>query len=168
MSLLSVSTLLDTTLADSALSEGSAVNVDLDASLFVQVGLFVVLLLVLKPLLFEPMLKLFEAREEQIEGMRAKAREIDKENVIALTKYEAILTKAREAGAADRDALRAEGARKEAELMARVRASAAQTIERGRAATADDAKAARASLKAEAKVLGRAIAARAVGREVSP
>lgn len=168
MTLLSVSTHLDATLAGSALSEGGGVNVDLDASLLVQIGLFFVLLLILKPLLFEPMLKLFEAREEQIEGTRRKASKIDKDNVAAETKYEAALEKARAEGAAERDALRAEGARKEAELMAGFRGASAQTIEQGRAKTAEEAKAARATLKTEAKALAGAIASRVVGREVSP
>ena len=123
MSLLSVSTSLNATFAGSALSEGGGVNVDLDASLFVQIGLFILLAIVLKPLLFDPMLKLFEEREKQTIGTKDKASKIDGESVVAEQKYEASIAKAREAGAAERDTLRAEGAKKEAELMARIRAA---------------------------------------------
>ena len=49
----------------SALAEGG-VNVDLDATFVVQIALFVVLLLILKPVLFDPMMRLFEEREERI------------------------------------------------------------------------------------------------------
>ena len=167
MSLLSVSTTLNAALLSSGLSEGGGVNVDLDASLLVQVALFVVLLVILKPLLFEPMLKLFEEREKRIEGTKRQASKEDERSAKALAKYEAILAKARDAGSAERDTLRAEGTRKEAEIMARVRATTASTIEQGRAATANEAKAARTQLSAEANTIARAIAARVLGREVS-
>lgn len=166
--MLSVSTTLNAALHSSARSEGGGVTVDLDASLLVQIALFVVLLVILKPLLFEPMLKLFEEREKRIEGTRREASKEDERSAKALAKYEAILNKAREAGAAERDTLRAEGARKEAETMARVRTAVASTIEQGRTALASDAKKTRADLAAEAALLGRTIASRVLGREVSP
>lgn len=166
MSLLSVSTSLNAGLLSSRLSEGGGVNVDLDASLVVQIGLFVILLVFLKPLLFEPMLKLFEEREKRIEGTRRQASKEDERSAKALAKYEVILGKAREAGSAERDALRAEGLRKEAETMARVRAVTAATIEQGRASLASEAKSARTALESEAAVLGRTIAGRVLGREV--
>src|SRR6186713_1618042 len=120
MSLLSVSTTLLASLEASAFSEGGGVNVDLDASLVVQIAIFVVLLVVLKPLLFDPMLKLFEEREKRIEGTRHAASKEDERSAKALAKYEGILAKAREAGAAERDALRAEGLKREADIMSRV------------------------------------------------
>src|SRR4051794_32323191 len=74
MSLLSVSTLHSSgLLAHFASSSNAAsfaeggVTVDLDASFVVQLVLFVVLLVVLKPLLFDPMLRLFEEREKRID-----------------------------------------------------------------------------------------------------
>ncbi len=167
MSTLNVSTITNAALLSSGSSEGGGVNVDLDASLLVQIGLFVVLLLILKPLLFEPMLKLFEEREKRIEGTRRQASKEDERSAKALAKYEAILNKAREAGAAERDAIRAEGVRKEAESMARVRDTVAKTIEQGRASLAANATTTRAALNAEATVLGRGIASRVLGREVS-
>lgn len=153
------------TLAFSA--EGGGVTVDLDATLVVQIALFVVLLVILKPLLFEPMLKLFEEREKRIEGTRREASKEDERSAKALAKYEAILAKAREAGATERDQLRSDGMKKEAELMARVRASTAATVEQGRSAIAKEAMNARNELSKEAVALGRAIASRVLGREVS-
>jgi F-type H+-transporting ATPase subunit b len=167
MSMLNVSTILNANLLSASLSEGGGVNVDLDASLLVQIALFIVLLLVLKPLLFEPMLKLFEEREKRIEGTRREASKEDERSAKALAKYEAVLAKAREAGAAERDTIRAEGMKREAELMARVRATAASTIEQGRVALAAEAKKTRTELTAEAVLLGSNIASRVLGREVS-
>jgi F-type H+-transporting ATPase subunit b len=161
MSLLAVS------IFEASAAEGSAVNVDLDASLVVQIGLFILLLVILKPLLFDPMLKLFEEREKKIEGTRREATKEDERSAKALAKYEAICAKAREEGSRERDQIRAEGQKKEAEILSLVRAQTTATIEDGRKAIASEAKAARESLGAEAKVLGQAIASRVLGREVS-
>jgi len=164
MTLLGVSTL-----SSAGASAGeAAVNVDVDATFLVQLGLFIVLLLVLKPLLFEPMLKLFEEREKRIEGTRKAASEEDEKSAKALAKYEGIVGKAREAGMAEANALRAEGTKREAVLLADVRTASAATLEQGRAAIAREAKTAREGLRAEAGTLGREIATRVLGREVSP
>jgi F-type H+-transporting ATPase subunit b len=165
MSLLGVSTISH--ISSSVFSAEGGVTVDLDASFVVQIALFVVLLLILKPLLFDPMLRLFEEREERIERTIEKARDMDKASAKALAKYEAILTKAREAGSAERDQLRGQGAKKEAELTAHVRSQTAVTLEQGRGAIANEAKEARSKLQIEATTLGRAIASRVLGREVT-
>lgn len=169
MSLLDVSafTEISENLSDvtRAASEG-AVNVDLDATLLVPMVLFVVLLFVLKPTLFDPMMRLFEEREKRIEGTRREASKEDERSAKALAKYEAILTKAREAGSAEREKLRSEAAKKEAALSAEVRDATGSTLEAGRAAIAAEAKQARERLQGEAKMLGRDIATRVLGREV--
>lgn len=162
MSLVSVTTIK----AESLLAEG-AVNVDLDASLIVQIVVFVVLLVVLKPTLFDPMMKLFEEREKRIEGTRLQATKEDKRSAKALAEYERALDKARAAGATERDALRAEALKREAELMGTVRAQTASTLEEGRAVMANEAATARAQLQRDATGLGREIASRVLGREVT-
>lgn len=161
MSLLAVS------IFEASVAEGGAVNVDMDASLVVQIGIFLLLLVILKPLLFDPMLKLFEEREKKIEGTRREATKEDERSAKALAKYEGILSKAREAGGAERDQLRAQGQKKEAEILNLVRSQTAATVEEGRKGIAEDAKTARAALETEANVLGSAIASRVLGREVS-
>jgi F-type H+-transporting ATPase subunit b len=152
---------------EGALSEG-AVTVDLDLSLFVQLGLFLVLLLVLKPVLFDPMMRLFEEREKRIEGTRHAATKEDERSAKAAAKAQAIVAKGREAGALERDALRAEGVKREADLMAEVRAATADTLERGRAEIGIEAKSAREQLHGDARALGREMATRVLGREVQP
>jgi F-type H+-transporting ATPase subunit b len=159
MSLLGVST--------SVFSSEGPVTVDFDLTVVVQLGLFLVLLAILKPALFDPMMRLFEEREKRIEGTRNEARKEDARSAKADAKAQAILSKAREAGAAERDALRAEGQKREAELMSIVRAESAATLERGRAGITTDAKAARDQLRTDARALGRDMASRVLGREVA-
>src|ERR1700722_4943322 len=85
------------------------VVVDLDVTLVGQVVLILFLLAVMKPLLFDPMLKLFEEREKRIDGAKVQARRMDEASAGALTKYESEMQRARAAGNAERDKLRAEG-----------------------------------------------------------
>jgi F-type H+-transporting ATPase subunit b len=147
-------------------SAPSAINVDVDLTFVVQLVLFVLLTLILKPVLFDPMLKLFEERERRIEGAKVQARHTDEKSATALAKYETEMAKARNAANAERDKLRAEGAKKEQEILAAVRASAARTLEEGRRQVQAEGDKARAALKAESGAMARDLASRVLGREV--
>jgi F-type H+-transporting ATPase subunit b len=113
------------------------------------------------------MLRLFEEREKRIEGTRHRATKEDEKSAKALAKYEAILAKARDAGTGERDAMRAEGLKHESDLLGKVRAEATATLEQGRAEIGQEAATARGQLKSDARSLGREMASRVLGREVS-
>jgi len=132
----------------------------------IQIGLFVVLWLVLKPTLFDPMLKLFEEREKRIEGAITDVRKMDEASAGALTKYEAAMAKARAAASGERELLRAEGIKAENEILGKVRASTTKALEEGRGKMAEEVTAARAKLKTDATQLARDLAGRVLGREV--
>jgi F-type H+-transporting ATPase subunit b len=162
-----VATWLGLPVAAHAAGSGGAIDVDVDLTVFVQVGLFVVLLLVLKPLLFDPMLKLFEEREKRIEGARAEGRRMDNESAEAKTKYDAAMTEARAIANATRDKLRAEGAKSENEILAKVRDEVAKSLEEGRATLTAEVATAKTELGQSSQELGRTLAARLLGREVA-
>ncbi|MEO8798012.1 MAG: H(+)-transporting ATPase [Polyangiaceae bacterium] len=148
-----------------AVKEG-AVNVDLDATIFIQIVVFSLLVLALKPLLFEPMLKLFALREKKIEGAKADARHMDDESAQALSKYESAMAAARAAAGTEREKLRAEGQKSENEILAAVRASTSKTLEGGRKQTDAEATRVRGDLGPQVKLLAADMASRALGREV--
>lgn len=139
---------------------------DLDLTVFVQVAIFVVMLLVLKPLLFDPMLKLFEEREKRIEGARAESLKLDRESAEAQSRYEEAMQKARTSAGKERDKLRAEGVREESEILAKARAEVAAALEAGRAKVQSERHTASEALKMGSKELGRELAARVLGREI--
>ncbi|HEX7604797.1 MAG TPA: ATP synthase F0 subunit B, partial [Polyangiaceae bacterium] len=139
---------------------GGGVSVDFDKTLFVQVGLFIVLWLALKPLLFDPMLKLFEEREKKIEGTIADARKIDLQSADAKATYDEALAKARAAGALERDRLRAEGIKKENELLTAARIASQKKLDEGRTQSLKEVDAARSDLSKERQILARDVAAR--------
>jgi F-type H+-transporting ATPase subunit b len=145
-----------------------AINVDVDATFFVQLVLFVGLTLILKPILFDPMLKLFEEREKRIDGAKLQARKIDEKSASALGKYESEMAKARAAASAERDRIRAEAVKQEQEILAKVRASSQKVLEDGKRAAHAEAERARATLRGEATTMARELASRVLGREVQP
>jgi F-type H+-transporting ATPase subunit b len=143
-----------------------AINVDIDRTFVVQLVLFVVFTVLLKPILLDPMLKLFEEREKRIDGAKAQARRIDEKSAGALAKYEAEMNKARAAAGAERDRIRAEGIKREQEILAAVRAVTAKTVDEGKRGVQAEAEKARAALRAEAGNMARDLATRVLGRDV--
>jgi F-type H+-transporting ATPase subunit b len=144
------------------------INVDVDATFLVQLVLFVILTLILKPLLFDPMLKLFEEREKRIDGAKAQARNIDEKSATALAKYEGEMAKARAAANAERERIRAEALRREQQILGEVRAATTKVLDDGKRAAQAEADRARAALRGETATMARDLASRVLGREVQP
>ncbi len=145
-----------------------AINVDVDLTFVVQVVLFVALTLVLKPLLFDPMLKLFEERERRIDGAKLQARRIDEKSATALGKYEGEMAKARAEAGAERDRIRAEGLAREQQILGGARAATARVVDEGKRSAQAEAERVRRLLKIQAADMARDIASRVLGREVEP
>lgn len=143
-----------------------AITVDLDLTFVVQLVLFVGLTLVLKPVLFDPMLKLFEEREKRIDGAKIQARHVDEKSATALAKYEAEMAKARATANAEREKIRAAALKREQEILAEVRAATGKVIEDGKRAAHAEAERVRAALSTEASTMARELASRVLGREV--
>lgn len=153
---------------DAGITAPQAISVDFDATFLVQIVLFVGLTLVLKPMLFDPMLKLFEEREKRTDGAKLQARKVDEKSATALATYDAEMTKARAAANAERDKMRAEALKREQEILGSVRIVVAKAIEDGKRAAHSEAERARTALKADATALARDLAGRILGREVQP
>ncbi len=144
----------------------SGVDVDFDASVLVHIGIFLVLLIVLKPLLFDPMLARFEARERRTVGTKEAARALDDEAEHARAEIDSKMAAARNEGQEKRHALRTQALKDEAAILAGARAEADAITARGRAANGDARDKANASLEAQTAELAELIAGRALGREL--
>jgi F-type H+-transporting ATPase subunit b len=143
-----------------------AINVDVDLTFLVQLALVVALMLILKPILFEPMLRLFEEREKRTLGAKAQARKIDEKSASALSKYESEMAGARAAGNTEREKIRAEGLKREQEILSSTRAAMAKALDEGKRTAQTDAERARTALKRDAEAMARELANRVLGREV--
>jgi F-type H+-transporting ATPase subunit b len=145
-----------------------AINVVVDLTFVVQIVLFIGLTLVLKPVLFDPMLRLFEERERRIEGARIQARRIDEKSATALAKYNAEMARARGAGNAEREKIRAEGLAREQQILSSVRAATAKALDDGKRAAHLEADGVRTALRTQAVEMARELANRVLGREGQP
>jgi len=121
----------------------------------------------LKPLLFEPLMKLFEERERRTEGAKLLARRMDERAGELLKRYETELETVRRAAAEEREKLRSEGQRLEAQILAEARAETAKLIEQGKANLDVERKKIRAELAGRTADIARDIASRVLGREVA-
>lgn len=144
----------------------AAVDVDFDLTVVIQIALFLVLLIVVKPVLLDPMLKLFEERERRIDGAKLEARHMDEASAGALSKFESEMQKVRASANAERDKVRAEALKAESDLLASVREKTTTHLEGGRKSAAAEVAKARQALQAESREIARMLASRALGREV--
>jgi F-type H+-transporting ATPase subunit b len=148
-------------------ASGSAVTVDFDKSVLAQMVLFALLVLVLKPLLFDPVLKVFVLREQRTEGARAEARELDERAGEILRKYEAELALVHKVVGEERDRIRADTAKLEARILEEARHAAAEIVTEGRRRIEAESNRIQFELGREAERSAQVIARQALGREVS-
>jgi len=147
--------------------EGPPPLIDIDGTLFVQFGLFIIMLIVLSRTLFRPYLKLRDARHKGIEGAREEASAMQERAQKTNADYDAQLTRARQRGAEERARLRGEGAVYERQVLGAARDESQKTLDATRDKINADTEAARAKLSAESNALAREIVKKILGREAA-
>lgn len=145
----------------------ASVTVDLDKSVLLQMVLFGILVVVLKPLLFDPVLQLFASRERSTDGAKAEARAMQERAAELLGQYETEVGRIRSVAAAERDALRKETAALEASMLAEARAAAEVILSEGRTRIAAEVAELERELGERREALSQGIGARVLGRELS-
>jgi F-type H+-transporting ATPase subunit b len=146
---------------------GSPIDLDFNNVVVFQAVIFVFLIVVLKPLLFDPMLKVFGLREERTDGARETARELEEQAGELLTRYEAELARVNQAAAEERDRLRAEATKLEAQILKEAREAASKIVEDGRRRIETEVNAIRFDLGKQSERLASDIATRVLGREAN-
>lgn len=136
---------------------GGGSPLDGDLTIFIYLGLFLVVWMVLKPLIFDPYLKVRDARETGIGGSREEADKLRQDADARKASYEEGLEAARNDAAQKRDALKAEGSAKEAEILAAARNEASQKLDAHRAQLEEQVAKARKELEGQAETLADAI-----------
>ena len=165
----SLSLFADTTaslLAATTSSEGG-VNLDFDMTFLAQMVIFAIFVIVMKPLLFDPLMKLFEERERRTEGAKVLARRMDERAGELLQRYESELDAVRRTAAEEREKLRAEGQRLEAQILAEARTEVAKIVEEGKRSLQAEKQKVRTELLARSGQIARDIASRVLGREIA-
>jgi len=154
----------DMTLAPMLANELPLIN--LDATLLINIGLWLVLFFLLRATLWDPMLRLIRAREHGMRGARDEATRLDKDAAKLRAQYEGALKNAQATAARARDEIREQAARKESELLTTAREKSNEVIEARRAEIRAQRETLRAEIKATVPQLASGIASRVLGREV--
>ena len=139
--------------------------IDIDWTVLVQFGLFLLLFVVANKLLFQPYLALRERRKLGIDGAKAEA-----ENMVAtadakLADYEKQLSAARSRANEEGRKVRAEAAAHEKDVTDRARTEAQKAIDEAATKMKQETDAARLQLLPQANALARQIASKLLGRE---
>jgi F-type H+-transporting ATPase subunit b len=146
------------------LSGGSII--DLDGTIFVQLGMFFTAFVLLYVLVFKPMVAVLEAREQAIDGAKDQAKQLDQEVKNKQATFENELRKVRSASGEERERLRTEGLELERKLLERVRDETTMVMNDARARLDIEARRARTELNSQRAELARQIASKVIGREV--
>ncbi|HVJ15719.1 MAG TPA: ATP synthase F0 subunit B [Polyangiaceae bacterium] len=140
---------------------------DFDKTLIYQAALFSALIVILHFLLFKPMLKIFALREEKTEGAKLEARKMQEKAGELLREYEAEIARVQQVAAEERQKLRNETAKLEAQILDEARVVTTRMIDDGRRKIAEEVNKIRFDLGRESERMSRDIATRVLGREVS-
>jgi F-type H+-transporting ATPase subunit b len=146
------------------LSEGSII--DLDGTIWIQLGLFAVAFFVFRPLIFRPMIALFEAREKAIEGSKLEALRLQDEASAESEEFDVEMRRLRLQAGEERDRLRAEGKRLERTVLDRVRDETDNQLAEADAKLKTEAAKLRREIERSVPALARQIASKMLTREV--
>ena len=143
------------------------VTLDFDYTVVFQMGIFVLLMFLLEPLLFQPVLRIFALREERTEGARAQARELEEQAGELLKRYEKELERVHRVAAAEREKLRQETAALEAKILEEAREATTKILDDGRRRIETEVNRIRFDLGRESEQISRSIVQKTLGGEVA-
>ncbi len=148
-----------------ALSGG--VSLDFDNTVVFQIAIFILLMFLLEPLLFAPVLRIFALREERTEGAKALARQLDEQAGELYQRYQRELERVNRVAAEERDRVRAETSKLESEILREARSATARVVDDGRKQIAAEMTRIRFDLGRESERLSQDIVTRVLGREAN-
>lgn len=134
---------------------------------FVQLGIFLVTLVLMNFLIFRPVLRLIAKRKEVTEGYRIRAEQLSAETDQLMTRYEAKLKTAREEGLGLKGQLTKEGEEAARSLMEKAHQEVEHQLSKNRQELQAESKQAQLTLRNYSRRLSQAIAEKLLGRKVA-
>jgi F-type H+-transporting ATPase subunit b len=146
------------------LSGGSVI--DLDASIFIQMGIFFIAFFILKALVFNPTLQLFDARDLAIDGAKAEAKRMQDEAVAKREHFEGELRRVSAASNEERERARQEAQKLARQLTEQARSQALSTQKAAKDKLDAQAADVRKSALAQVPTIARQLTSKLLGRSV--
>lgn len=144
----------------------SAPVIDFDGTAYVQLGIFLLLMLILHPLLFKPWLETRERREEAIAGALIEAERLRGKADDVNASYDVKMKAARDEAQGIRNTARKESEASRQQVVASARQSAGRELEEARDRAVREAASAREALQGEIDSLAAEVAGKILGRAV--
>ncbi|MGD8861475.1 MAG: ATP synthase F0 subunit B [Myxococcales bacterium] len=146
------------------LSGGSPI--DLDGSFIVQMVIFFIAFFILRSLVFQPVMALFDARDAAMDGSREEAERMEHEADEKRAHFEGELRKMRDQANAEREKLRLDAQKLARDLTEKARRENTATLSSAKAQLDLEGKDAREKATAEVPSLARKIAEQLLSRSV--
>ena len=140
--------------------------IDIDATIFVQLAIFLLALLILWKWLWQPYLRVRTERVARVEGYREEAVKLEADAQTRLARADAALAEARRVGAGERAVARAEAHTREQTLLAEATAAAQRKLADARGRLKAVVEGERKKLEADSSEVAMSAARKILGREV--
>jgi len=141
--------------------------IDIDYSIFIQIGLFLLIWLFLARFVFTPYQRLLEEREQRTEGMKAEAERLLAEAEQLQMQFEERITKAKGEGNSIKEGIRQEALQAREELLTHAHEDAARFLQTVRQQIQEEMQKGRQLAVQEAEVIGLEMAEKILGRKVT-
>ena len=136
---------------------------DLNITLLIQLGNFLITIIVLNILLIRPLRKVMRERRELMDGLDSDAAGFEARAKSSLDTYEAQLAEARHQAAANREEGRGEGLREQQAVLDTAQQEAHGILAEARAKLDAEAQSSLAELRGKVDAYSRQLAARVLG-----
>jgi F-type H+-transporting ATPase subunit b len=141
--------------------------IDLDYTFFLQAVIFLSLFLILRKLLFQPYLELFEQRERLVAGMKEEAEALDKEFRDKAAIFDGHVREATAKAAAVMEKLKAEGQAAQRDILGRARRDAAAKVEDAVKAIKAETESVRKEIESDIGNIALQITEKVLGRKIA-
>ena len=137
-----------------------------DWSLFVQMGNFIVLIIVLNAILYKPIRQILIERKTKIQGYKEGIDTLQQDASESEKSFQAKISEARQQGVREKEALKQAGLDEEKQITDEINQKAQAELEAVRAQIAKDAEDAKRGLEKEIEVFSGTIVEKILGRAV--
>ena len=141
--------------------------ISVDWTLGLQFLNFVILLIFLNKLLYQPLTKIIAERREKIDGSYAQAKDLEADIDEKMARYQQQLSDAKILANTERNKLKKAASEEEATLLSEAHGKATNRLRAIKEQVAGEAEDASKTLKSEAKSLAGQIATKVLGRELA-
>ena len=140
---------------------------DVDGTVFVMLGIFLILLLILWQFLWKPYLRVRDERTSRVDGAREKAAQLEADTTARLSHIETALAEARRNGLAETSKLRLEAQAREQQIITEAQEAARKMLAQARAQIDATLAIEKVNLQKHTDLLACQIAEKALGRRLA-